>query len=152
MAMALVLAALPLASQAREKISLNSDEQVLLKQVQSDRRAIYADNLDLTEAESASFWPIYDRYEAEREKLDARLVALVNDFAAKYDKMTDAEALKLLDEKLTIERKQLELRDEYTRKIADALPGRKALRYAQIESRITNLMRRNLYTIVPLAR
>ena len=147
-----LLTALPLASQAKEKVSLNADEQVLIKQIQSDRRAIFADNLGLTEAESAKFWPIYDEYEARRQKYEERYVAMVNDFAEKYDSLTDAQAEKILAERMDIERKQLELKEEYTKKIAKVLPGKKALRYAQIESRITNLLRRNLYSVIPLAR
>lgn len=147
-----LLTALPLASQAKEKVSLNADEQVLIKQIQSDRRAVFADNLGLTEAESAKFWPIYDEYEARRQKYEERYVAMVNDFAEKYDSLTDAQAEKILAERMDIERKQLELKEEYTKKIAKVLPGKKALRYAQIESRITNLLRRNLYSVIPLAR
>lgn len=147
-----LLTALPLASQAKEKVSLNADEQVLIKQIQSDRRAIFADNLGLTEAESAKFWPIYDEYEARRQKYEERYVSMVNDYAEKYDSLTDAQAEKILAERMDIERKQLELKEEFTKKIAKVLPGKKALRYAQIESRITNLLRRNLYSVIPLAR
>jgi Spy/CpxP family protein refolding chaperone len=147
-----LLAALPVTSHAKDRVSLNADEQVLIKQIQADRRVLYADNLGLTEAESAKFWPIYDEYEAKRQKLEERYVAMVNDFAEKYDSLTDAQAEKILAERMDIERKQLELKEEYTKKIAKVLPGKKALRYAQIESRITNLLRRNLYSVIPLAR
>lgn len=146
------LTALPIASHARDKVSLDADEQVLLKQLQADRRSVYADNLGLTDAESVKFWPVYDEYEAKRQKYEERYVAMVNDFAAKYDTLTDDQAVKILDERFAIEKKQLELREEYTKKFAKVLPGKKALRYAQIESRITNLLRRNLYSIIPLAR
>lgn len=147
-----LLTAMPLASQAKEAVSINADEQVLLKHIQADRRSLFADNLGLTDAESVKFWPIYDEYEAKRQKLEERYIAMVNDFANKYDTLTDEQAAKILEERMTIEVKMLELKNEYTRKVAKALPGKKALRYAQIESRITNIMRRNLYTVIPLAR
>jgi len=41
---------------------------------------------------------------------------------------------------------------KYTDRIAKVLPGKKALRYAQLESRIENLTQRNIYTLIPLAR
>jgi Spy/CpxP family protein refolding chaperone len=147
-----LLTAMPLASHAKEKVSLNADEAVLLKQIQADRRAVFADNLGLTDAESVKFWPVFDEYEAKRQKLEERYIAMVNDFANKYDTLTDEQAAKILEERMTIETKMLELKNEYTRKVAKVLPGKKALRYAQIESRITNIMRRNLYTVIPLAR
>jgi Spy/CpxP family protein refolding chaperone len=147
-----LLTALPLASQAKEKVSLNADEQVLLKQIQADRRSVFADNLGLTDAESVKFWPVFDAYEAKRQKLEERYIAMVNDFANKYDSLTDDQASKILVERMDIEMKMLELKNEYTKKVAGVLPGKKALRYAQIESRITNILRRNLYTVIPLAR
>jgi hypothetical protein len=147
-----LLTAMPLASQAKEKVSINADEQVLIKQIQADRRSIFADNLGLSDAESVKFWPIYDEYEAKRQKLEERYIAMVNDFADNYDTLTDERALKILEERMTVEMKMLELKNEYTRKVAKVLPGKKALRYAQIESRITNIVRRNLYSVMPLAR
>ena len=147
-----LLTALPLASQAKEKVSINADEQVLLKQIQADRRSIFADNLGLTDAESVKFWPVFDQYEAKRQKLEERYIAMVNDFANNYDTLTDERASKILVERMDIEMKMLELKNEYTKKVAEVLPGKKALRYAQIESRITNILRRNLYTVIPLAR
>ena len=147
-----LLTALPLAAQAKEKVSINADEQVLLKQIQADRRSIFADNLGLTDAESVKFWPVFDQYEAKRQKLEERYIAMVNDFANNYETLTDERASKILVERMDIEVKMLELKNEYTKKVADVLPGKKALRYAQIESRITNILRRNLYTVIPLAR
>ncbi len=147
-----LLTALPLASHAKEKVSINADEQVLLKQIQADRRSIFADNLGLTDAESVKFWPVYDSYEAKRQKLEERYIAMVNDFANNYDTLTDERASKILVERMDIEMKLLELKNEYTKKVAEVLPGKKALRYAQIESRITNIVRRNLYSVMPLAR
>jgi Spy/CpxP family protein refolding chaperone len=152
LAVALALTALPLASHAKDEPAPDADEQVLLKQLQSDRRSVYAENLGLTDEESVRFWPVYDEYERERQKLEERYITMVNDYASKYDTLSDADASKLLDERMDIEKKQLDLKNEYTKKFAKVLPGKKALRYAQIESRITNLLRRNLYSIIPLAR
>jgi hypothetical protein len=151
LALALIVAASPLVSVAQDA-STSADEQILIKQIQTNRRGVYAEYMKLTEAESKAFWPIYDEYEAHRKKLADRYLAMVNDFAAKYDTLTDAQAADMLKERLAIERKRLELKARYTDRIAQVLPGRKALRYAQIESRIENLSQRNLYTIIPLAR
>ena len=151
LALALIAAASPLPSFA-QAMTTSADEQVLIKQVQTDRRGVYAEYLKLTDAESKAFWPIYDEYEAQGKKLADRYVALVNDFAAKYDTMTDAEAADILKQRIALERTRLDLRVKYTEKVAKVLPGKKALRYAQLESRIENLTQRNIYSLIPLAR
>jgi Spy/CpxP family protein refolding chaperone len=153
--LALLVTLIPLASPAQDAPSSTvpaADEQILLKQVMNDKRSVYAHNLKLTDAESKAFWPIYDEYEAKVKKLDDRFIALVNDFAAKYDSLTDKDARSMLDEKLAIEAKRMALKQDYTKRIAKVLPAIKALRYSQIETRIEIMLRSNVYSLIPLAR
>jgi hypothetical protein len=148
---ALALTVVPVISQAQEA-GLSADEQILLKQVQTDKKAVYAANLGLVGSESEKFWPIYDEYEAKQKKLYDRWLANVNNFAEKYDTLTDADATAVLKEKMAIEKDSADLKQAYTRKIAKVLPPKKALRYAQLETRLEILMRRNAYSLIPLAR
>jgi len=151
MALAIAIAAFPTAMPVQAQ-STSADEQVLLKQVMTDKRSIYAQSLKLTDSESRAFWPIYDEYEGKVKKLDDQFIALVNDFAAKYDTLTDPEAAAMLKTKMQLEKDRMDLKQTYTKKIAKVLPAVKALRYAQVETRIENMLRRNVYGLIPLAR
>ena len=44
------------------------------------------------------------------------------------------------------------LKQTYTKKVAKVLPPVKALRYAQIETRLDNMLRREVYGLIPLAQ
>ncbi len=154
LALALFVASLPLMSSAQVAAPdtvPTSDEQILLDRVMSDKRSVYERNLKLTDAEGAAFWPIYDEYETKVKKLDDRFIALVNEFAEKYDTLTDKDAKSMLDEKMAIEAKRMALKQEYTKKVGDVLPAVKALRYSQLETRVEILVRRNVYGLIPLA-
>ena len=151
LALALLVTALPTVVQAQDA-GLASDEQILLKQVNTDKKAVYASNLGLTEEESAKFWPLYDEYEAKQKPLQDRFFANLNTFAEKYDTLTEAEAAAILKEKMAIEKEGAALKQKYTAKIAKVLPAKKALRYAQLETRVQNLIQRNVYSLIPLAR
>jgi len=131
---------------------LAADEQILLKQVMTDKKALIAANLGLTEEESTRFWPVYDDYEAKVKKVNDRLIANINRFAEKYDTLTDADATAILKEKMAIEKEREALKQTYTKKVAKVLPAKKALRYAQLETRIAILAQRNIYSLIPLAR
>lgn len=150
LAIALLIAFIPLASPA-QGLDLATDEQILLKQVMTDKRATYTQYLGLTEAESEAFWPVYDEYEGRAKKLDDRFLALVNDFAAKYQALSDADATAMLKEKMALEKERAALKQTYTKKIAKLLPPVKALRYAQLETRIEMMVRRDIYPLLPLA-
>jgi hypothetical protein len=147
-ATALALTASPVVSLAQD--SVKADEQIILKQLQTDKRAVYANNLNLTDREGRAFWPIYDEYEAAAKKVDDRFLALVDEFAAKFATMTEADAASMLKTKMTLENERMALKQKYTKKIASVLPAKKALRYAQIETRIENMIRSNVYSLIPL--
>jgi Spy/CpxP family protein refolding chaperone len=151
LAIALLVTALPILADAQDT-GLAADEQILLKQVNTDKKAVYAANLGLTEEESARFWPIYDEYEAKLKPLQDRFLANLNNFAAKYDTLEDADAAAMLKEKMAIEKESTALKQKYTAKIAKVLPPKKALRYAQLETRIQNATARDVYGLIPLAR
>lgn len=145
-----MLAATPQLAVSQEGIK--ADEQILLQQVMTDRRAVYAANLGLTDSESRAFWPIYDEYEAKVKKLNDRFLDLLNRYVNDYEKLTDSEAAGMLKEKMSIEKERMDLKQAYTKKVAKVLPAKKALRYAQIETRIDNMLRRDVYGLIPLAR
>lgn len=151
LALALLLAAFAPLAPAQDT-GLASDEQIVLQQVNTDKKAFYVEYLGLSDEESARFWPIYDEYEAKVKPLQDRLLANINDFAAKYDTLTDADAAAILKEKMAIERDREALKQKYTAKVAKVLPPKKALRYAQIETRIQLMLGRNIYGLIPLAR
>jgi len=151
LALALAIAALPTVAPVQAQ-GLATDEQIILKQVMTDKKTVYAGNLELTDAESRAFWPIYDEYESKTKVVDDKFIALVNDFAAKYDTLTDTDAAAMLKTKLQLEKDRMALKQKYTQKIAKVLPAVKALRYAQLETRIENMIRRDVYSLIPLAR
>ena len=145
---------LPIAANSQDQTpdqGLVTDEQILLKQVMTDKRSVYTNNLEMTGTESAAFWPVYDEYEAKLKKLDDRFLNLVNNYAAKYDTLTDAEATAGLKEKMAIESERADLKQKYTKKIAKILSPKKALRYAQLETRIEIAVRSQVYSLIPLA-
>jgi Spy/CpxP family protein refolding chaperone len=155
LAAALVVTALPVVSFAQSAPateSVKADEQIILKQVMTDKRAVYAQNLQLTDAESRAFWPIYDEYEIKAKKLNDEFLALVDDYAAKFGSISDADATEMLKTKMRIEKEREDLKQAYTKKVAKALPPVKALRYAQIETRLDNMLRREVYGLIPLAQ
>ena len=151
LALALLMTAFVPLAQAQDA-GLATDEQILLKQVNTDKKAVYANYLGLTEEESAKFWPLFDEYEAKVKPLQDRLLGNINAFAEKYDTLTDEEAGAILKEKMAIEKEREALKQKYTAKIAKVLPEKKALRYAQLETRVQLMLGTNVYSMIPLAR
>ena len=131
--------------------SVRADEQIILSQIMADKRAVYAQALQLTDDESRAFWPVYDEYEAKVKKIDDRFIQLVNDYAAKYSTMTDADARQMLAAKMKLDRERIDAAaGVHEEDREDCCRPIKALRYAQVESRIDNELQRKVMLLVPL--
>lgn len=115
-----------------------------------NKQALVAVNLGLTDAESAAFWPVYGRYQSELEAVQARLGAVIDAYAASFGSTTDEQAMKLVTDYLTIERDRVEIRRKYLEPISEALPGRKVMRFYQIENKIDAVLRYELAATIPV--
>ena len=56
------------------------------------KQQMVKDFMKLTEAESASFWTIYDEYEATRKEIGKKRIANIEVYAKNYAKLSDANA------------------------------------------------------------
>ena len=73
---------------------------VLLDAIRSNRKALVAANLKLSDDEAAKFWPIYDRYQKEISAIGDRLAAVIQDYTANFKTLSDDKAMKLIDDYL----------------------------------------------------
>jgi hypothetical protein len=139
----------PLASQAQ---STYDDNQQLLAQIQSDKRAIVLKTMGLDDAQVTAFTPVYDAYQAERKKLAERTVDLLNSYASNYESMTDDAAKGLLKDWLKLQDDQIGLTRTYAKKMAKVLPQTKVLRFVQIENKLNTVLALPGVRAVPLVQ
>jgi hypothetical protein len=150
----LVIATLAFApfSVAQDKPADNM--QILRDKIKADKKLVVAANMELTESEAKGFWPIYDQYQKDLQKINQRIVALLESYADDFraKSLTDAKAKKLIDEALAIERAEADLKSAYAPKLGKVLPVRKVVRYLQIENKIRAVVKYDIVSGVPLVR
>jgi hypothetical protein len=144
---ALSLLTLP-AAQAQSTVD---DTQQLIAQIQTDKRAVVLEAMQLSDEQLARFIPIYDAYQIERKALMERGVALINAYAANYDSMTDEAAGKLLKDWFKLQDDENALMRRYAKKLDKVLPTSRVLRFVQIENKLNSVMRLPAIRNVPLA-
>ena len=150
----LLLATLVAVPPAAAQDAAIANMEILRQKVKADKKLVVAGNLALTDAEARKFWPVYDGYQAELEKINRRLGQLIADYAAAYNAgpVSNATAKKLINESLAIEDAELKLKRTTMPKLEQALPGAKAARYMQIENKIRAIVRYEIAGEVPLAQ
>lgn len=147
----LVLAVSPAFSQGN---SADANMQILRDKLKADKKLVVAANMDLTDAEAAKFWPIYDAYQKDLAAINARLGTAVQDYADAYgaNTLTDALAKKLMNEAMAVDDGEAKLRHTYATRLLAVLPAKKAARYLQIESKIRAAVRYEIAANVPLVQ
>ena len=120
-------------------------------QIKSNRQALVAENLMLSESESEVFWPVYRDFHAQRDALLDRRIELLQEFRDNFDGLTDAQATRMLDDYFVLQEDFLSLRKDYLQKFRGVLPDKKTLRYYQIESKMDTIIEYELSQVVPLA-
>jgi hypothetical protein len=125
---------------------------ILRQKVKADKKLVVAANLQLTDAEGAAFWPVYEAYQKDLQQLNQRMGAMVVSYANAYNKgpVANDVAKKLLDEALAVDDAEAKLRASYAPKILGVLPATKAARYIQIENKIRAALRYELAAGIPL--
>ena len=151
---AIMLIAFGFAAPAMAQDKPEDNMQILRDKIQADKKLVIATNMDLTESEAKAFWPIYDAYQKDLQKINRRIVNLLDSYAAdaRAKTLTDDKAKKLIDEALAIEQAEANLKTTYAPKLEKVLPVKKVARYLQIENKIRALIRYDLAQGVPLVQ
>ena len=149
---AVVLLASALVGSAQDKPANNLE--AVHEQLKADKKVIIGKYMTLTGAEANAFWPVYEEYQSDLQKINQRLVDLLQSYATDYrsNSLTDEKAQKLLDEWIAIESDDAKRRAAYVPKVMKALPPKKAARYLQIENEYRTLRKYDLAVAVPLVR
>ena len=129
-----------------------SQKQLDIAAARAQRKATVGANMNLTSAEAASFWPVYDAYEAKMDKIEDRHVKELKEFAAKYNNLTDADAKKKLDEVMAIAQARLDVQREFIPQFLAVVSQVKVTRFYQIDNKIQALIQCDIAQLVPLAQ
>src|SRR4029450_3536120 len=151
-AMAIILYGLPALSLAQDQPADNM--QILRDKIKADKKLLVATNMELREPEAKGFWPIYDQYQKDLQKINRRMANVLESYAADFrgKSLTNDKAKKLIEEAVAIEQAEANLKSTYAPKLSKVLPVKKVARYLQIENKIRAVVKYDLAQGVPLVK
>ena len=144
--------AAPLAAQTGQSATTNMD--ILAQKLKADKKLVVAQTMQLTDQESKAFWPIYDAYQADLAKINARLKTAIEGYANDYNAntMTDAKAAALTIEVIAIEEALVGLKKTYVAKLKGVIPPIKIARFIQVENKVRALVNAELAAGIPFVQ
>lgn len=150
-AVVVLLAALPVFAQESADIGTKIRETQAL--VAKEFRQILREELMLTNAEAAEFWPLYERYSAEKRVVNEPYLAGLIEYVDRYygGDLTDAHAERLMNTYFDVQQALLKKRHQYVKKFGKIMGSVKAMRFFQLENKVQAEVNAALAVTIPLA-
>ena len=130
------------------------DEQIALtrQSAHTDRKIIIMGNMTFTADESAQFWPAWNEYRAAMAANGDRTLALIKDFAANFETMTDQKADEIMTDHFSIEMQNVVIKQKFAQEIDKFMPAQKVMRVIQIENKLDAAIDLQLASEIPLTQ
>lgn len=106
-------------------ISAFAQDKDRYERIKALKIAFITERLDLTETEAQKFWPIYNAFEAENQKLRQQFRG--RDGKGKIDGMSEQEAKTHLDKMMAVDTDKHQLKQQFVKDLLKVLPAKKII-------------------------
>jgi hypothetical protein len=137
--------------QQTKALNLSAYAELLRSDVRAQKVAILTEVMGFNEAEDKAFWPIYREFDAEMAKLGDERVAMIEEYARNYSKMTDALATTLGTKAIDLEARRRAVLAKYYERVQKAMSPVTALRFLQVEHQLQLIVDLQVAAALPIA-
>jgi hypothetical protein len=129
----------------------DEDIALLRKDVRAMKMQVIGQNMSLSDTEAQKFWPIYKHYADDLHEVNNSKYALLKQYAETWATMTDQDALIYVRHWMEVDAEAQALRLKYVPAVTQALPGKKAATFFQLDRRLSMIVDLQLFSQIPLA-
>ena len=126
--------------------------ELLRVDVRAKKAAIFTEIMHFNDQQAAKFWPIYNEYDNELQKLNDQKLAGIQEYAKNFGNMTDEKADELATLALELENKRNGLKKAYYEKVRAQLGGVIAARFLQIENQLLMVIDLQIAASLPIVK
>jgi hypothetical protein len=137
-------------AQPQVDINLQDAKELIIDAAEVQRKAVIVANVSFTEAESGTFWPIYNQYRSDIKVVNEKMIAMIGKYAENYENLSDQVANELMAESMKIEAERMALKQGYIIKLQEVLPVTKVAILFQIENKIEAVVKYELAATIPM--
>jgi hypothetical protein len=135
---------------AAQDTNIQAYVELLRTNVQAAKTQVLTETMQLNDAQSTKFWPIYREYNLKLQALNDKKIAGIRQYAKEYDTITDAQADNLAKLVLNLENQRNELKKSYYAKFRGALGGIVAARWLQVENQLLMVIDLQIASSLPV--
>lgn len=151
-ALGLVLALGMASARADINVGDGTDAAMLRQAVKTDRRALVAATVTLTNAEAKKFWPIYESYQRALDVINRERNVAFESLLERDKPMSNLAARNLARDLMAQDEAEVKATRKMFNAVMRALPPLKAARYVQLESKLRAIQAYDIATSFPLIK
>ncbi len=126
-----------------------NDLAVVQAKFRTDKTQLVRQSLNLNDEQGKKFWPLYNEYETKRQHISAQRAGIIGDYLQQYDKLTSEQAASLVNRSLANDQEGLALKRTYFSRFAEAIGGKNAAKFYQLETYIEGVIRVSVQDQIP---
>jgi len=123
------------AAQAQDEV------KEIQKEWGKDKKELVGMAMDLSSADADKFWPLYDKYEKERQKLGRERLRIYSDYADNLESLTNAKTDEIINRLFKNDAALTKLHQQYYTSIKTKLNAKQAAKFLQIETYFNTAIR-----------
>ena len=131
-------------------LNIQSYIELLHTDLNAQRRQIINETMQLDDKQARIFWPIYNDYEANLDKLGDEKLAIVQEYATNFLTMTNEKADELAQRVMALDDQRMALRRKYYDLMKKSLPAILVVRFFQVENQIQLLVDLQIASNLPI--
>jgi hypothetical protein len=136
--------------QETKEANLKAYVELLRKDVKKDKVAILTELMQLDPDQAGKFWPVYREFDNALTKLADERIALIRMYAENQTSLTDQKASQISMGMLDLEGRRNQLKKDYFQRMSQALSGKLAARFLQIENQLERVVDLQIAASLPV--
>ncbi len=135
---------------AKPQTGIDSDIALLRADLQADKTAIITKTMNFSDAQGATFWPLYREYSTKQQVVGDQRVSMIKDYAENYQTMDDAKAQDFMTRFMKFEEARNKLAASYWPKFKKAIGAKQAAKFYQVENRLRLVTDLQIASAIPI--
>jgi hypothetical protein len=145
-----ILPAQGVAKSGDQESNIQSYVDLIRADVKAEKVQILAAMMQFTPEEAATFWPIYNGYDANLTKLGDQRLALIKEYSDAFDSMSDAKADELVQKNFALVTERNALLKKCYEDVKSKMDAKTAARFLQVEYQLVTIIDLQISSRLPV--
>ncbi len=132
--------------------ALDAFIEILKADANMQKSSIFRAKMKLNKAEGDKFWPVYENYERELDKINNERIEAIRYYARNYNHLSDEKSETLAKKVFKLQEQRIKLKKKYFKKFKKVSSSKTATKFFQLENRVNLLFDMKIASKLPLIK